>query len=136
MIKRLIKRIAKTKYVCCAMAEQTDLSAFRKKPTPRMVVGIVIMALSYIIGWPAVGGLAFLSLHLNKPLILVIGGPVVYGLSHLVFILGVYLAGAVHVRVFFRWLTRIGMKKLLVWFAVAVPESELACPSKPPKTYQ
>lgn len=134
MFKRIIKRIAEIRYVRCAMAEQADLSAFRKKPTPRMVAGIAAMALSYIIGWPAVSGLGVLSVYLHEPLILIIGGPVIYGLSHLVFILGMYLAGVAYVGVFFRWLTRIGMEKLLVWFPVAVPEPEPACSSEEPKT--
>ncbi len=134
MIRRLIKRIAETRFVRCAMTEQADLSAFREKPTPRMVIGITVMAFSYIIGWPAVGGLGALSFYLNKPLILAIGGPMVYGLSHLVFILGMYLAGAAYVLIFFRWLTRIGMEKLLTWFPVAISETEPACSSEEPKT--
>ena len=133
MIKRLVKRIIRIKYVRCAMADRADLSAFRKKPTPRMVVGIAVMAFSYIIGWPAVGGLGALSFYLKKPLILAIGGPMVYGLSHLVFMLGMYLAGAAYVLIFFRWLTRIGMEKLLAWFPVALSEPESACSSEKPK---
>ena len=133
MIKRLVKRIAETSYVRCAMTEQADLSAFREKPTPRMVAGITAMALSYIIGWPAVSGLGILSIYLHEPMILVIGGPVTYGLSHLVFILGMYLAGVAYVRVFFRWLTRIGVEKLLAWFPAAVPETDPSCPPEQPK---
>ena len=130
MIKRIIKRIVRIKYVRCAMTEQADLSAFRKKPTPRMIAGIAAMLISYIIGWPAVAGLGFLAIYLDKPLIVAIGGPVIYGLSHLVFMLGMYLAGVAYVRVFFRWFTRICMEKLLVWFPVTVPEPEAACPSE------
>jgi hypothetical protein len=136
MIKRLVKRIIRIKYVRCAMADRADLSAFRKKPTPRMIAGIVAMAFSYIIGWPAVSGLGILSIYLHEPLILIIGGPITYGLSHLVFILGMYLAGVAYVRVFFRWLTRVCMEKLLVWFPVAVPEPEPACSSEKPKSAQ
>ena len=136
MIKRLIKRIAEIRYVRRAMAEQADLSAFRKKPTPRAVTGIAAMAFSYIIGWPAISGLGILSLYLNEPLIFVIGGPVAYGLSHLVFILGMYLAGMAYVHVFSRWLTRIGMEKLLVRFQISLPEPEPACPPEPPKTFR
>ena len=134
MIKRLVKRIAEIEYVRCAMTERADLSAFRKKPTPRMVTGIAVMAFSYIIGWPAVGGLGALSFYLNKPLIVAIGGPLVYGLSHLVFILGMYLAGAAYVLIFFRWLTRVGMEKLLKWFSITISEPEPACSSEEPKT--
>lgn len=133
MIRRLIKRIAEIRYVRCAMAEKADLSAFKKKPTPRMIIGIAAMAFSYIIGWPAVAGLGALSFYMKEPLIVAIGGPTIYGLSHLVFILGMYLAGAAYTLVFFRWLTRIGMEKLLAWFPVALSEPESACSSEEPK---
>jgi hypothetical protein len=130
MIKRLIKRICRIRYVRCAIEEKADLSAFQKKPTPRMIAGIAAMAISYIIGWPAVSALGVIAIYLDKPLILAIGGPLTYGLSHLVFILGMYLAGVAYVRVFFRWLTRIGMEKLLARFSVSIPEPGRVCPPK------
>ena len=99
-----------------------------------MVIGIVVMALSYIIGWPAVAGLGALSYYMKKPLILAVGGPMVYGLSHLVFMLGMYLAGTAYMLIFFRWLTRIGMEKLLAWFPVTIAKPEPACSSEKPKT--
>jgi hypothetical protein len=77
-----------------------------------MIVGISAIGISYIIGWPAVGLLGVVSLHLREPLIVTIGGPMTYGLSHLVFIFGMYLAGAEYARVFFRWATRVAMEKL------------------------
>jgi hypothetical protein len=44
-----------------------------------------------------------------------VGGPLTYGLSHLVFLLGMYLCGAVYSLIFLRWLTRVSMEKLLAW---------------------
>ena len=46
-------------------------------------------------------------------LLLVIGGPVLYGLSHLVFILGMYLAGAKYTKIFLRWATRVAVERWL-----------------------
>lgn len=113
MIKRLLYRISQTAYVRSAIEDHADLSAFKQKPTKRIVIGLFVIAVSYIIGWPAVGALGLLSVYINEPLVLVIGGPSIYGLSHLVFILGMYLAGAAHSRAFLRWAIRVGMEKLI-----------------------
>ena len=109
----VIERIEQTHFVQTAIEEQADLSAFRKKPTPRVVAGISVICLSYIIGWPAVTALGAISIYLKEPLIVAIGGPLTYGLSHLVFILGMYLAGAEYSKVFLRWATRVAVEKLI-----------------------
>jgi len=95
------------------MEERADLSAFRQRPSVRIIVGISAIGVSYIIGWPAVGLLGAISIYLNEPLIVMIGGPLTYGLSHLVFIVGMYLAGAQYARIFLRWATRVAMEKLI-----------------------
>ena len=109
----VIKKIAETRYVRSAIDDKADLSAFKKKPSLRVVLGISTIAFSYVIGWPAVGALGMLSIYLEKPLIVAIGGPLTYGLSHLVFILGMYLAGADYTRIFLRWATRVTVEKLM-----------------------
>ncbi len=109
---KILTKIAGTHFVRTAMEEQADLSAFRQRPSPRMIVGISAIGISYIIGWPAVGLLGVVSIHLREPLIVAIGGPMTYGLSHLVFIAGMYLAGAQYAKVFFRWATRVAVEKL------------------------
>jgi hypothetical protein len=112
-IMNIIKKFAETRYVRSAIEDKADLSAFKKKPSARVVIGISTIAFSYVIGWPAVGALALLSIYLEKPLIVAIGGPLTYGLSHLVFILGMYLAGANYTRIFLRWATRVTVEKLM-----------------------
>jgi len=94
-----------------AIADKADLSSFKERPSPRAIAGIVAIGISYIIGWPAVALLGVISIHLEKPMIAIIGGPLTYGLSHLIFILGMYLAGADYTRIFLRWATRKVMKK-------------------------
>jgi len=112
MFQRLLQRISQTAYVRSAIEEQADLQAFKQKPTPRMIWGLVTIGISYVIGWPMIGVLGLLAFYLNKPLLVVIGGPVIYGISHLVFILGAWLAGADHAKAFLRWATRITVLKL------------------------
>ena len=107
----LIKRIAETEYARAAIADKADLSAFRQKPSFRTILGIAIIGFSYIIGWPAIGALAAVSVHLKKPLLLAVGGPVLYGLSHLVFTAGMVLAGADYIKIFLRWATWVSIEK-------------------------
>jgi hypothetical protein len=107
----IIQKIVETRYVRSAIEDKADLSTFKKKPSVRVVIGISIIGFSYIIGWPAVGALGMLSIYLEKPLIVAIGGPLTYGLSHLVFLLGMYLAGADYTRIFLRWATRVTVEK-------------------------
>ncbi|MDO9110972.1 MAG: hypothetical protein Q7U40_09975, partial [Desulfatirhabdiaceae bacterium] len=89
MIKsNMINRIVNTDYVRSAINDKADLSAFRQKPTVRIIIGVSTILFSYVISWPAIGALGAISVYLNKPLLVVVGGPLLYGFSHLVFIFG------------------------------------------------
>jgi len=77
----------------------------------RIIAGVAAIGLSYVICWPAITALGALAVYLKKPLLLVIGGPLLYGLSHLVFILGMYLAGAKYTKIFLRWATRVAVER-------------------------
>ena len=112
MFDRLVEYISRTAYVRSIMKDEAGLACFKQKPTPRIIWGLVIIGISYTIGWPAVALLGFLSVSWDKPLLVAIGGPLVYGLSHLTFIVGAWLAGAEHAKAFFRWATRVTMLKL------------------------
>jgi len=107
----IIKRICETEYVRSAIEDKADLSAFKEKPSIRVILGVSTIAFSYIIGWPAIGALGALALYLNRPLLIAIGGPLVYGFSHLVFLLGMYLAGYNYTKIFLRWATRVAVEK-------------------------
>ncbi|HSO60379.1 MAG TPA: hypothetical protein VLR50_05015 [Desulfobacterales bacterium] len=113
MKSRIIKKVAATPFVRSAIAEKADLTAFKQKPSARILGGVFLIGFSYIIGWPAVGALAALAIYLQEPLVAIIGGPLTYGLSHLVFLAGMYLAGAKYSGVFLRWATRVVMEKLM-----------------------
>ena len=113
IIKKLAKSVAKTKFASKAINDGADLSAFKKKPSARILFGILLMGISYIIGWPAIVLFAGLSLYWHQPLIIVIGGPLLFGLAHLVFLAGMYLAGRKYIMVFLRWATRDTLEKLM-----------------------
>ena len=108
---RLINRLFRMRFVQEAMVERTTLASLRVKPTPRVWTGLWLIALSYVIGWPAVGLLALISFHMGEPLIVAIGGPITYGLSHLVFMAGFYLAGSHYASIFLRWVAWRTMEK-------------------------
>jgi peptidoglycan/xylan/chitin deacetylase (PgdA/CDA1 family) len=124
IVKGMVARLAATRFVREALAEKADLKAMRAKPTPRIWIGLGLMGFSYIIGWPAVGLLAWISYHLREPLIVVVGGPATYGLSHLVFLAGFYLAGVHYAQILLRWATRRLVERLT---GAAPPECAPQC---------
>lgn len=98
-----------------ALQEKVDLSAFRERPSPRFLAGIGVMLFSYVLGWPMVGLFSFLAAYLKAPLLL-IGGPISYGISHIVWMLGIYLAGRQSLRyteLFLLWCLRRAVELLL-----------------------
>jgi hypothetical protein len=113
MIRFVLKKLSRTAYVQSAIADRADLSAFKERPTPRIVFGLFLIGLSYTIGWPVISALGMLSVYYKEPLIVGIGGPLTYGLSHLVFIAGMYFAGAKYTKIFLRWATRMFMEKMM-----------------------
>jgi hypothetical protein len=112
MISRLANGIAKTKFASRAINDGADLSAFKEKPTARNFIGLFLMCCSYIIGWPAVGLIGALSIYWHEPLLIIIGGPLLLVIAHLVFLAGMCLAGGTYIMVFFRWATRVTLEKL------------------------
>lgn len=110
---KIIMKIADTTFVRTAIEEQADLSAFKEKPSLAVITGVVLIIISSLLGWPAVALAGIVAIQLNEPLVAVIGGPLVYGFSHLVFLLGMYFSGAKYSLIFSRWLVRVVMEKLL-----------------------
>lgn len=113
IIKKLANSIAKTKFASRAIKEGADLSAFKKKPTAKNYLGIFLVCCSYIIGLPAVGLIGAISISRHEPMLIIIGGPLLLIIAHLVFLAGMYLAGKKYVLVFFRWATRATLEKLM-----------------------
>ncbi|MEI6314989.1 MAG: hypothetical protein WCO89_08970 [Syntrophus sp. (in: bacteria)] len=115
MIRRKVaKYLAGKKYIREILDNPTDLREFKERPTPRLIAGLILMGLSYVIGWPAVAALSFLAVWFREPMIAIIGGPTTYGLSCVVFIVGAWLAGAPHyMRILARYTLQFFLRKLL-----------------------
>jgi hypothetical protein len=110
LLKYISRKIATTDFGRQAFAEVPDLSVFGKRPSARVITGMGLMAFSYLIGWPMVTLLGILSIWFREPVMVVIGGPLTYGLSHLVFLAGFYLAGSEYANILMKW----GTRKLLI----------------------
>ena len=115
MIRKIAERLAKTNYVREVLDDPavTSLKDVRIQYSSRLIVGLILIGFSYIIGWPAVAAFGILAVYFKEPLIVVIGGPTIYGISHVVFLVGVWLAGAQHVRLLMRHATKAIFKKIL-----------------------
>jgi len=107
----LIRRIEKTRFAQVAVEDRATLDELKQRPTIRTWFGIFFMAASYIIGWPAIALLGYVSIRVGNPWLLAVGGPALYGLSHLVFFLGMVLAGTQYTRPFLRWAARRAVEK-------------------------
>ncbi|MGD0279828.1 MAG: hypothetical protein ABSC11_11040 [Smithella sp.] len=94
--KKIAQYLGSKKYIKKILTNPVDLSEFKERPTPRLIAGLILMVLSFILGWPAVFALSFLAIWLQKPLIAVIGCPTTYGFSYVVFIVGAWLSRAPH----------------------------------------
>ncbi len=121
LTEKIILYCAALAFVRSAIEEGANLDAFREKPTLTVLAGVFAIVISFPLGWPAVAALGLLSIKMQTPWIVVIGGPLIYGFSHLVFLFGMYLSGAVYSLIFCRWLTRVIMERALSWTASSQP---------------
>lgn len=116
-------RLAALPYVQRAIADQADLSAFKARPTLRILAGVFLIGASFVVCWPLISVLGYLALRLGNPWIVAVGGPLAYGFSHLVFLAGMYLSGAEYSLIFCRWLVRMVMERLLSWQGITPEQS-------------
>jgi hypothetical protein len=124
-MRKLVVKLAAMPFVRKALAENADLSAFKGKPNLKTVLGVSAILFSYLICWPLITLLSAAAVYYERPAIILVGGPLAYGLSHLVFLLGMYLAGAYYSWIFLRWLTRVTMLKLFKLYPNAAPPVSL-----------
>jgi hypothetical protein len=102
-------------YVRGAIQGQANLDAFKTRPPRRFLIGIGLIMFSFVLGWPMVGLFSFLAAYFQIP-VLLMAGPACYGLSHLVWIFGMYLAGRESIEYahrVLRWVLRKAAEKCL-----------------------
>lgn len=92
----LRQRLRRTRLVQTALDEPIDPQLLGR-PSPRMVAGLVLIGASYVICWPAITALGAIAAWLRQPK-LMLGAPVLYGLSWVVFAAGLALVGSKALR--------------------------------------
>jgi hypothetical protein len=115
ILQFLARRLASIAYVRSALEKEVTLDALKNSPSPRFFFGVGLVLFSYVLGWPMVGLFSVLSVYFQAPALLVLG-PVFYGFSHLVWLLGMYLAGRDCMRyidVILKWSLRKTLGKVL-----------------------
>ena len=113
ILKKPAHYFARKRFCRTAIDEHADLSVFKEKLTMSIVIGIVLIALSYAIGLPTVVAFGTIAASMNKPLIGIIGGALIYGISTLMFFMGIKMAGTKYFVALNRWLARIILEKIL-----------------------
>jgi hypothetical protein len=82
-------------------------------PTSRFYAGVIAIALSYAVAWPAMTLLGAIALYFHRPLWAAVGLPALYGLSWLIWAAGLWLAGPQSVIYARRFLRRLVKRFLL-----------------------
>ena len=111
LIKSFAIRLAKTKFGQTSLTKSESLHVLMPKPSIRVYVGLGLLVMSCLISLPILAFLGYLSLNMSKPVIIAVGGPVVLILVHIMFGLGVYLAGQNYAIEFLHWATIRFLKK-------------------------
>ncbi len=116
ILKTIAARLAHTKYGRDAVESKADLSLFRKPPSFQLILGLILMGLSYVIGWPGVLASGIAATYLKKPLIFIIGAPLIYGFSFLVWTVSMLLIGKDNIK-YARALAKYGVRVFIEKFA-------------------
>jgi hypothetical protein len=111
-MRKIARKIAATKFARRALDGDPSFHPFEKKPSAKVMIGILLMAVSHIIGWPMMAVCGALSIYWKSPLIAIVGVPSLFVVTHLFFLAGVYLAGGKYLLPLIRWITRIILKKM------------------------
>ena len=110
-LSSMARRLALTKFGQKALTQPDGLNILKQKPATRVYGGLALMALSFLTGLPVLAFLTYLSVKMSKPMIIAVGGPVVFILVHLMFGVGVYLAGQNYAMKALLWATKRFLKK-------------------------
>jgi hypothetical protein len=111
LIRFFASWLAQTKFGQRSLTKPDGLSILKQQPRMLVYVGLVLLAMSYLIGLPALAFLIYLSVKLNKPMIIAVGGPFIFLLVHIMFGMGVYLAGRNYAVEVLHWVTRRFLQK-------------------------
>jgi uncharacterized membrane protein YbhN (UPF0104 family) len=113
IVKKTALYFARKEFCRKAIEEHADLSIFKKKPSLRIIIGLVLIAFSYVIGLPAAIILSIIAASRGNAMMAAVAAPLLYGISWLVFMIGIYLAGPEYGKALSRWTARVILEKIL-----------------------
>jgi hypothetical protein len=113
IIKKIALYFARKEFCTAAINEHADLIIFKENLTASVITGLILITISYLIGIPAVFIIGGIATWLKNPTLGIIGIPLIYCLSWLLLMLGLYLAGPKYGKAFSRWTVRIILEKIL-----------------------
>jgi hypothetical protein len=90
--ERLRARLRNSRLVEKALSTPVD-PVLLQPPSARIVSGLILLIVSYLMAWPTIALLGAFAAWLGRPILLA-AGPVLYGLSWLVFFVGLFLIGS------------------------------------------
>ena len=111
LLRSLARKLAQTRFGQKSLTTPNGLSIFKQQPGTRVCVGLVLMAMSFITGLPALAFLTYLSVKLSQPMTIAVGGPVVILVVHILFGVGVYLAGQNYAVTVLQWAIKRFLQK-------------------------
>ena len=111
LLRSFALRLAQTRFGQKSLTQPNGLSILKAQPERRVYVGLALMAMSFLTGLPALAFLGYLSVKLSKPMTIAVGGPVVILLVHIMFGVGVYLAGQNYAVKVLQWATKRFLQK-------------------------
>jgi len=113
IIKKTALYFAQKEFCRAAVNDRADLSVFKEKLSATVIIGLILITISYLLGIPAVFIVGGIAAWLKNPTFGVIGIPLIYGFSWLLLMLGLYLAGPKYGKAFSRWTVRVILEKIL-----------------------
>jgi hypothetical protein len=99
-------RLMRIEYIRRAVQEHADLTAFNHRLPARLIAGLLLISVSNLICWPGISVLSGLAIRDRAPLLLALGGPIIYGITFLCSVAGMVWCSGKDARVFFRWRVR------------------------------
>ena len=111
LLRPFARKLAQTRFGQKSLTKPDGLSVLKQKPSTRVYVGLFLIAMSFLTGLPALALLSYLALKSSKPMTIAVGGPVVFLLVHIMFGVGVYLAGQNYAVEILQWATKRFLQK-------------------------
>jgi uncharacterized membrane protein YbhN (UPF0104 family) len=113
IIKKIALHFARKEFCRKAIAEHANLNVFKKKPSFRITIGLILIAFSYFIGLPTAIILSIIVAAHSNAITATIAASLLYGISWLIFMVAMYLAGPEYGKALSRWAARVILEKIL-----------------------